>query len=242
MTSDAIENYVPIFKKAATIGDLENAWRAISKGRLVRRDVGKLEAGKELSAMVGGKVGPFTIPEASKKLLPKETHNITNKFFIEGQTRPVINRGIKMLGGKKTIKSNKDLNRGLNATANIHEGDEMRQFAKRNNPETSAGELYGHHSISKILGAESNRLATAEDRAVKLGGRGLREFRNKSGEADNYNRLALRDKNGNQPFRYGEGRVNRRYLKELYKKELGYNPRRTKQERVQEALKNRREV
>lgn len=201
-------------KNAASIGTLEKAWRKIGKGRLIRKDYGSTIHGSKLD-IPGGKFGPATIPA-------KGTGNtsMSGKFMIKGQNLPTLNARLRK-NGLKTSKQNKDSNRGVNATLNLHESDEMKQFAKSSNPQTQAGQVFSHHSLAKILGPESNRLATASDAATKKGGKALKRTRKSSGEKEIFDHFSLADSKGNKPYAYGKARSSRAYRKAMYKKELG---------------------
>lgn len=211
-----------ITKHAATVSELEKAWKSVSKNRLVRKDFADMPSGAYLKDRIpGGKSGAITIPSSTGAALPAKSKNLSNKFFIKGNSGTVF-KNVRKAKGVKPIAFDGETHRGLNATINNHEGDEMKQFAKKNNPQTLAGSKFGHHSMAKILGPESNRLATASDASVKKGGKTLAEFREASGEKKLFDRYALKTKDGKQPYTYGDGnRTSRAYRKAMYKKEFG---------------------
>lgn len=207
-------------KSAAIIQQLEKGWRNIYKGgnRLVRRDFARVNPEmKAMASGLGGRAGPITMPKTME-------HRGAGKFFIEGKSRNVIAASQKKAFGKSTprinAKASADQSRGANATMNMHEADEMRNFAK-GMPQTLIGQKSGHHSYAKILGPESNRFVTAQDSATKKGGRFLSKFRKASGEESRFNEFALKNSKGETPLKYGKGRMNRHYLDAMYKKEVG---------------------
>ena len=236
-----------MLKESATIGALEKGWKATSKGKLIRRDFGSLESGKEMASLMGGKLGPITIPTTSRKILPDSLKNLSGKFLIKGNTAGTLNDSNKAQGMRmKHIKQTPATSRGVNATTNIHESDEMKQFSKKNNPQTMLGAQYGHHSISKILGPESNRYTNASDRTTKAGGAAMKRFRKATREKEMFDELALKTKNGEQPFKYGEGKkLNRSHREAMYKKELSISGikdrRRTKKQRMADYEESRKQ-
>ncbi len=202
-------------KTAVKISDLENGWRKINKGRLVRKDLGSVrdEVG---DIFPNRKMGPATMPK--KPVDGVDRGNIDGKFFLQGDTgKHLENLGMKAIRSKS--KTNRAAERrGLNATMNMHEGDEMKAFGT-GKKQTKIAAGAGHHSYAKILGRESNRAVKAEDKETKLGTKAMTRLRTASGEKDIFNALALKDSKGKQRFKYGRDRLNRSHIKALERKE-----------------------
>ena len=205
-------------KLSATIQELEEAHSRAIKPRLVRRDFVGMSGGKNF--------GPATVPRRSFSQNDPTPINKKGKFFIEGQgltaiknTPAISNKKIAIPTGKKERAA---AHRGANALLNMHEAEEMRHLSTplHHSPRSSAGVAYGHHSLSKVLGAESNNIING-DKTIKAGGKILKQFRTNSGEKEAYNQFALKNSKGEQPFTYGHGRTSRAYRKAMLKKELG---------------------
>jgi hypothetical protein len=210
-------NAMMMFKSAATIEVLEKGFKAASKGKHIRKDIGQINKG--IGAFFpGGKMGPGTVPRkaAADFNVPK---NLEGKVYIKGDS----GKHLEGLGLKDSIKSQKNRGkerRGLNSSMNLHEIDELKEFNKHGRKgQTLAASGVGHHSYAKILGRESNRAVTAKGTSAKLGTKAMTRLRTKTGEKDVFDKLALKDKNGKTPFKYGRDRMNRSYIKAMYKKE-----------------------
>lgn len=197
--------------------------RDATRNRVIKRDYGTIYT-KDRNAAKLGPVGIGSYPKgpltpevkAQFDAVPK---NVFNKIYMEGDTYPTLKKAYGM--DELSPRGRK----ALNMTALGHEFDEVRNLGNAATPRTALAAGYGHHSISQILGAESNRLATASDAPTRAGGKALEEIRKKRGEDKVYNNvLALRDKDGVAHYRYGRDRVNRSHRKALYSKEINMKP------------------
>jgi len=209
-----------LFKMSANIKTLEQGFRNASKGRIVRRDLGSVvENIGDNFANSGRRMGPGTIGKSAPKHYNMDKR-LAGKMFIEGDTGKHLGKRLKMDDPIKSVKNKNAEKRGLNASMNHHELDELKEFNKHGyKGRTAIAEGVGHHSYAKILGRESNRAVTASDTATKLGTKALSRIRNQTGESKIFNSLALKNSKGEKPFKYGRDRMNRSYLKAMYKKE-----------------------
>ena len=222
-------------KVSANIATAERAFRSATKGGShIRKDVSKLDALKHTAITKDGRSGPRGYGASRSEFDNRIAKQFQNKIMAEGDSTAVLNKN-RSNSNMKPLGTTADEKRGLNNSVNLHEVDEKKEFTKRNNPQTSAGKTVGHHSMSKILGRENNRHATASDKVTKAGTNSLAEYRKGSGEKELFDSLALRDKHGKTPYKYGEGnRMNRSQIKAMYRKEVGGQPGRTKAERTQD--------
>jgi hypothetical protein len=213
-----------MYKLAVNVGTLEKAWKKMSSGRVIKKDFADMPSGSELKKVVpNGKTNAIAITKGVP--VPK---NMANKFFMKGSVAKTV--GGFLASKKKNVRMTGKSKKGLNSTINVHEGDEMKQLSKPNNPPTLAGQAYGHHSMAKILGPESNRMITAEGKGLKKGTKHLKKFREATKEKESFDHFALKAKDGSKPYKYGEGkRTSRAYREAMYRKELGL-PKATKPE------------
>ncbi len=170
------------------------------------------------------KAGPTTSPrfsETGKQAMQNATGSspLPPGIYSKGNILPQLDK----IRGKQT-EANGGLHKAMNALFNNHELNEYKSF-KKNNPQTASGQQLGHHSVAKIIGNERVINRTAEDKHLTQATDYLNDFRNDTHENDIFKRFAPVDQNGvnhlqndpkNDPFR-----MNRRYLDQVYKKEMG---------------------
>lgn len=220
-------NAVSLFSKtAATEAVLRGAWKRIKangfKGgpAVIKKNVGSFSpVNKELRSMgFNPKIG-----KTEAMTLGERKGNVAKgTMMIKGQSIKGADASYKQATGKGLNIPKKDRAatlRGKNAITNMHEYTE-RQGVKKGIA-TRLGGALGHSSVSNVLGNEHN-IGVTGDNIIRKGFEVTKKVRKVRGDEKAFNRLALKDKNGNKPITFGNGgRISKAYKFRMLLKEHG---------------------